>query len=94
MSTPRLTVRFKMLYWPEGSGFTIRYQAEADRAAPCSLTNHSYFSLNGHGFCSVMAQQITLYASHYTPNRSNFPDAILRPVQQCDHTTRFSFSAK
>lgn len=61
-----VTVTYRL----EDNALAIRYQAETDRATPCNLTNHSYFNLSGHDSGSAMEQQITLYASRYTPSDS------------------------
>lgn len=54
-------------YRLENSALRIHYQAQSDKKTPCSLTNHSYFNLNGHASASAMDHKLTLYASHYTP---------------------------
>ena len=46
---------------------TLEYLATADAPTICSLTNHSYWNLNGHDGSSVMDQELVLNCSHYTP---------------------------
>lgn len=58
-------------YRLEGASLVIHYQAEADSATPCNLTNHSYFNLDGHAAGSLAKHQLKLYASHYTPTDSH-----------------------
>lgn len=57
----------KVTYRLEDAALAIHYRAETDQATPCSLTNHSYFNLSGHDSGSAMDQQVTMYASRYTP---------------------------
>ena len=66
-------LRVKVTYTLDDHALTLRYQAECDRDTPCNLTNHAYFNLGGQGSGSVLEQEITLFASHYTPTD---PDSI------------------
>ena len=58
-------LRVWVTYALEGAALCIRYEAVSDADTPCSLTNHSYFNLAGHG--SVAEQELMLCADHYTP---------------------------
>lgn len=76
----RLTVRaaFRL----EGTALTIHYEAVSDRDTPCSLTNHSYFNLSGHGSGPVLDQEILLHAQYYTPaDEDSIPLGHTAPVE-------------
>ena len=45
----------------------IQYIAQTDKPTILNLTNHTYFNLAGAGNGSILAQQIRVHASHYTP---------------------------
>lgn len=69
-------------YTLKENGLFIHYQAVSDRDTVCSLTNHSYFNLAGHGSGDVLDQQIAIYADHYTPsNEESIPSGMLEPVE-------------
>ena len=53
--------------------FTIHYVAYTDKATPISLTNHSYFNLNGFK-SDVTNHELKIYATEYTKkNENNVP---------------------
>ena len=54
-------------YRLEEAALSVEYHAETDKATPCSLTNHSYFNLDGHGADGITEQQLTVRASLYLP---------------------------
>lgn len=66
-------------YALEETALVIRYHAVSDRDTVCSLTNHSYFNLDGSR--SVMDHSIKLFAHYYTPvGRDNIPLGTIEPV--------------
>lgn len=59
----------------------IAYSAISDRDTLCSLTNHSYFNLDGHTGGSVLNQSVRINADFYTPVAQNaIPYGTLAPV--------------
>lgn len=52
-----------MTYRLAGESLRIEYEAESDADTLCSLTNHSYFNLNGGG--TAMAHTLALAAERY-----------------------------
>ena len=65
-------VRYRLT--PEGE-VQIRYKATADRRAPISLTNHSYWNLAGAGAPTILDHELIVWADRYTPT-----DAELIPT--------------
>lgn len=66
----------------EDNSLVICYHATSDRDTVCSLTNHSYFNLNGQGSGTVLDQHIQLFAGNYTPSGSNnVPLGTIEPVE-------------
>lgn len=51
----------------DGNELHIDYLAKSDADTPLSLTNHSYFNLNGHESGSVLEHIVQIGASEYTP---------------------------
>jgi len=45
---------------------TISYEAEADKATPVNLTNHTYWNLAGQGKGDVLGHELELEADKYT----------------------------
>lgn len=50
----------------EAGALSITYQARSDRDTLCSLTNHSYFNLAGHGAGTLEGQSICVHADAIT----------------------------
>lgn len=68
-------------YVLRGNQLSIHYRADAEADTPCSLTNHTYFNLAGHGSGDVLQQKIQIFASHYTPtNAVSIPYGTIEPV--------------
>lgn len=60
-------------------GLKIDYYAESDADTPLSLTNHSYFNLNGGG--TAMSHELTINAQGFTENdESCLPTGRILPV--------------
>ena len=60
----------------------ITYKAISDKDTLCSLTNHSYFNLDGCESGTAYSQNIRINADFYTPiNKNLIPDGTLAPVE-------------
>ena len=62
----------------------MEYGATANVPTIVSLTNHSYWNLNGHDGDSIMDQELTLNCSTYTPtdpNNQSVPTGELAAVE-------------
>jgi aldose 1-epimerase len=60
----------------------IDYTASTDKDTVLNLTHHSYFNLAGQGNGDILQDQLTLFASKFTPVDSTLiPTGELRPVQ-------------
>jgi aldose 1-epimerase len=55
----------------EQNRLKIEYFANSDKNTVFNPTNHAYFNLAGHNSGSVVEQQISVAASHYTPTNEN-----------------------
>ena len=52
----------------EDNRLILDYRAVTDKDTLCSLTNHSYFNLAGHGAGSVLDQLVKIEADYYCTN--------------------------
>jgi aldose 1-epimerase len=60
----------------------IEYGATTDKDTVINLTNHSYFNLSGPGNGDILQNQITIYASRFTPiGQSLIPTGELQEVK-------------
>ena len=76
------TLTAQVTYRLEGSTLTVQYRAVSDKDTLCSLTNHSYFNLNGHNSGSVLDHILTLHAQYYTPSdAAAIPTGEIVPVE-------------
>lgn len=83
----RLTLRAD--YTLTERGLTLRYTAASDKATYCSITNHSYFNLNGGG--DILGHRLWLASHAYTPiGPDSIPTAMAAPV----NGTAFDFTAE
>ena len=68
-------------YTVSGGELKIDYSATADRDTVLNLTNHSYFNLSGQGKGTILAEELKLNASRFTPVDSGLiPTGELKPV--------------
>lgn len=75
-----LTVR--VTYLLTENALELQYFAQADRATPCNLTNHSYFNLAGQDGGAVLEQEVALRAAYYTPtDPTSIPTGEIVPVE-------------
>ena len=72
-----VTVRYTL----KGDDLEINYSATSDKATVLNLTNHSYFNLSGQGNGTILADQLKLNASRFTPVDSGLiPTGELKSV--------------
>ena len=62
------TLSAAVSYRINGSTLTIEYEATSDADTLCSMTNHSYFNLNGFG--SVLGHTLMINADEFLENSS------------------------
>jgi len=58
-----VTVRYTVV----GADLKIEYQATTDKPTVLNLTNHAYFNMAGAGRGTVLAHQLKIFASRFTP---------------------------
>ncbi|MBR0468608.1 MAG: galactose mutarotase [Mogibacterium sp.] len=76
---------------PGNGELRIEYRAVSTEDTPVSLTNHSYFNLNGHDSGSVMDHVVRINAGHYVPvGQDLIPAGDPQPVDG----TPFDFRSK
>ncbi|MDP4251698.1 MAG: aldose epimerase family protein [Bacteroidota bacterium] len=77
------TMTVKVVYTVTGdNGLKIDYTAVSDKKTPVNLTNHAYFNLSAGNDSTVLQQELTLHASHYTPvNDSLIPTGKIASVK-------------
>ena len=56
-----LEIQYKLVK----SGLMIHYTATTDAPTVCSLTNHSYFNLNGHASGTALGHRVSVDADAY-----------------------------
>jgi len=72
-----VTVRYTL----SGGALKIEYSATTDKDTVLNLTNHSYFDLSGQGKGTILAEQLKLNASRFTPVDSGLiPTGELKSV--------------
>lgn len=72
-----VTVRYTVT----GADLKIAYQATSDKPTVLNLTNHAYFNMASAGRSTVLAHQLQLFASHYTPGDAHLiPTGAIRSV--------------
>lgn len=72
----------KVEYLIEDNSLVINYYATSDKDTLCSLTNHSYFNLNGQGNGDILNHTLKINASHYTPvDKELIPTGEIKAVK-------------
>jgi len=75
----RVTVTYTLT---EEDALRIDYLASTDRDTVLNLTNHSYFNLAGAGVGDILAHELRLNATRFTPtDDTSIPTGELRQVQ-------------
>ncbi len=69
-------------YWLNNDGsLRIEYRAVTDKPTVCSMTNHAYFNLAGHGSGSAMGQQLRIESDAFTEvDDERIPTGVIRSV--------------
>lgn len=66
----------------EENTLRITYRVCSSKDTPCSLTNHSYFNLDGHASGSVLRHTVRINADYYMPaNAASIPTGALTAVE-------------
>ncbi|MBR4700537.1 MAG: galactose mutarotase [Oscillospiraceae bacterium] len=74
-------LRVAVTYRLRGRALCIEYWAVSSRDTLCSLTNHSYFNLDGHDSGPVNGHRVTLFSHSYTPTDAHsIPTGEIRAV--------------
>lgn len=76
-------VRFSVRYLLDAaSRLIVDYRATTTHATPFNPSQHSYFNLAGHRAHDVLAHELQLHASHYTPvDPTLIPTGEVAPVE-------------
>ena len=78
-----------MYAFSEENELTIKYMAACDRDTVCSMTNHCYFNLAGHGDGLIYDTLLWLNSDVFTENDENcLPTGMIFPVK----ATPFDFT--
>ncbi len=68
-------------YIVRNGALRVEYSAATDKPTVVTLTQHSYFNLEGQGNGDILDHQLTLHASKFTPvDAAAIPTGILQPV--------------
>ena len=74
-------LQVQVTYQLDGDALTLRYRSTCREDTVCNLTNHAYFNLAGQGSGSVLDQELTLFASCYTPaDETSIPTGAVERV--------------
>ncbi|QCE35448.1 galactose mutarotase [Acetobacteraceae bacterium] len=64
------------------NSFRLEYGATTDKKTPLSITNHTYWNLNGEGSGSIAPETLQVFADRYTPTDvSLIPTGHVLPVE-------------
>lgn len=84
-----ITVRVR--YTISASSLQIDYFCSADQTPVVNLTNHTYFNLSGRSDTTILDDELSIAADHFTPVDSDLiPIGTLSPVEG----TPFDFRSK
>lgn len=71
-----------VIYTLENKSLKINFIAKSDKDTICSLTNHSYFNLDGIDSGEVLLQKIQINADYFTENDEySIPTGNILPVE-------------
>jgi len=76
------TLTAHVRYTVHHGALRIDYSVSTDKTTVVNLTNHSYFNLAGDGKGTILGEELTLLADHYTPvDAGLIPTGVLAPVE-------------
>ncbi|HTJ78431.1 MAG TPA: aldose epimerase family protein [Rariglobus sp.] len=74
----KVTVTYALI---SANTLKISYEATTDQDTILNLSNHAYFNLSGQGEGTILGEELTLNASHFTPVDSTLiPTGEIAPV--------------
>jgi aldose 1-epimerase len=66
----------------DDNSLSFEYQAVTDKPTPVNLTQHTYFNLAGDGSGDILAQELMMKASRFTPvDKTLIPTGELKSVE-------------
>lgn len=76
--------------WRDDHALVVDYHGTTTAPTPVSLTQHSYFNLSGAAASTILAHELTIHASRFTPvDEALIPTGELEPVDGTPFDFRF-----
>lgn len=75
-------LKVNVIYTLENKSLKINYIAQSDKDTVCSLTNHTYFNLEGFAGGDVLEHEVQIFADYFTENdNQSIPTGKILPVK-------------